>query len=190
MRRIRRLAAQDYALGGLADCVAIRLPVVKAIPAELVRRANLIGEAERVDPTFLLCPPSAIPSELDQARLAAALDRYAPDEIGAARPCVDAESIDRPFRMSVQQLIDEADDLDPRNAADQRDGRRFRTGRERQDVSLEALRSARARKELGVYRHGRNISGKTSVLGALFPRMQTNLTGGSTLNAQRENRPW
>ena len=177
-------------LGGLAKDVAPGLPMMEAIPAELVSRADLIGEAKRVDPAFLLGAPSAVPRKFDGAGLATALNRDRSDEIRTARPRIDLESVYGPLRMRVQQLIDEPDDLDPRDVPDQRDRGRVVTRPERYDVSLEAFRSARARKDLGVYRHGRNISRVTSVLFCRAALIQTNLTGGSTLNAQRENRPW
>lgn len=181
---------REATLGGLAHGSAGRLPMVEAVPAELIGGANLIGEAKGIDPALLFGAPAAVPGKLDDARLSAALDRDCSNEVRAARPRVNAQAIDGPFGMRVQQLVDEPDDLDPRDVADERDGRRLGARGKGSDVSLEAFRRARAREDLGINRHGRNISGTTSVSKPTATAIQTNLTVQSTRDGSSEKRQW
>lgn len=178
-------------LGGLAcDGHGLQLPAVETIPAELVGGPNLVGEAERVDPAFLFRPPPAIPGELDHARLPAALDHCRPDEIGTARTRVHPNAIHHPFRMGMQQMGDESDDLDPRGGAHQRDGGHIGARREGEDVALEAIGRAGPCEDVGVDLHGRNISGDRGRLATSTPRKETKLTGKSTLERQGGLPPW
>ena len=178
-------------LGGLAgERRGLQLPAVETIPAELVGGANLVGEAERIDPALLFRPPPAIPRELYDPRLAAALDHCSPDEIRAARTGVHLNSIDHPFRMGMEQLSDEADDLDPRDGAHERDGRHISARREVNDVALEAIGRARARQDFGVDWHGRNISGDRDRLRTSSPATRTKLTGKSALERRDGLRQW
>jgi len=160
------------ALGGL--------PVVETIPAELVRRADLVRKAERIHPALLLRTPATVPGELDDTRVSATVDRHGPNEVGAARARVNSQPINDPFRVRVQQLIDQSDDLDARDVADERDRGRFGASSERDHIGLEAFGGAGVREDLGIYWHGRNISGATGILGGVRTRKQTNLTNEST----------
>ena len=168
----------------------MQLPALEAIPAELVGGANLVGEPEGIDPTFLFRPPAAIPGELDPTRLSTALDYCGPDEIGAARAGIHLNSIDYPLRMGVKQVGDEADDLDPRDGAHERNGRHIRARREGNDVAFEAIGRAGARQDFGVDWHGRNISGDRHRLGTSPPGKRTKLTGKSALARQGGLQQW
>ena len=168
----------------------MQLPPLEAIPAELVGGANLVGEPERIDPTFLFRPPAAIPRELNHTRMATALDYCGPDEIGATRAGIHLNSIDYPFRMGVKQVGDEADDLDPRDGAHERNGRHFHARREGNDVALEAFGRAGARQDFGVDGHGRNISGDRHRPGTSPPAKRTKLTGRSALAGRSGLRQW
>ena len=179
-------------LGGLAGerSGLLEVPPVEAIPAEFVGGANLVGEAEGIDPALLFRPPPAIPRELNHARLSAAFDNRGPDEIGAARTGVHPQPIDHPFRMGMEQLVDEADDFDPRDGAHERDGGHIGTRRERNDVALETIGRAGARQDSGVDWHGRNISGDRHRLGTSHPLKKTKLTGESAPERQGGVRQW
>lgn len=163
---------------------------METVPAELVGGSDLIGEAERIDPALLFRAPTAVPGELDHAGLSAALDRDGSDEVRASRSGIDAQAIDSPLGMRVQQLVDEPDDLDARYVPYERDGRRLGAGGEGGNVSLEAFRGAGARQDLGINRHGRNISGTTPVSGAPTTAKQTNLTAQSTRGGSSEEVQW
>ena len=192
MRLTRRMAERRETLGRLAGerSGLIEVPPVEAIPAELVGGANLVGEAEGIDPPLLFRPPPAIPRELNHSRLSAAFDNRGPDEIGAARTGVHPQPIDHPFRMGMEQLVDEADDFDPRDGADERDGGHIGTRRERNDVALETIGRAGARQDFGVDWHGRNISGARHRLGTSYPSNETKLTGESAPERQGGIRQW
>jgi len=179
-------------LGVLAGegCRLLEVPAVEAIPAEFVGGANLVGEAEGIDPALLFRPPPAIPRELNHARLSAAFDNRGPDEIGAARTGVHPQPIDHPFRVGMEQLVDEADDFDPRDGAHERDGGHIGTRRERNDVALETIGRAGARQDSGVDWHGRNISGHRHRLGTSHPLKKTKLTGESAPERQGGVRQW
>ena len=182
----------ESALGGLAErgLARAQLPVMEAVPPEFVGGADLVGEPERVDPTLLFGAPAAVPCELDDPRLATTFDSDRANEIRAARPCVDLQMLDEPFRMGMEQLIDEPDHFDPRHATDERDRRSLGAGCERGDVSFESLGRARAREDFGVNRHGRNISGWHRALRAAGPVIKTKLTGGSARRVAGTNYPW
>ena len=63
---------------GLAPAGAgVLVPALEAVPAELIGGADLIGKPVGIDPTLLLSPPSAVPGELEHARLTAAVDANA-----------------------------------------------------------------------------------------------------------------
>ena len=179
-------------LGVLAGegCRSIEVPAVEAIPAEFVGGANLVGEAEGIDPALLFRPPPTIPRELNHARLSAAFDHGGPDEIGATRTGVHLKSIDHPFWMGMEQLVNEADDLDPRDRAYERDGCHIGARRERDRVGLESIGRARPGQDFGVDWHGRNISGRWHRLGTSSPSKKTKLTGESTLERQGGIRQW
>jgi hypothetical protein len=133
------------------------LPSLKAVPAELVSGADLVGKAKRVEPALLLRSPAAVPGKLEQSRITSALDHNGADEIGAPGPSINVQPVDRELGVSVEQVIDEPDYLDARNGS--REGNRGHVGArcERDDLGLEALRRAGARKQFGIDRHGRNI---------------------------------
>jgi len=175
------IAGASRALGALPPCRLrrVQLPAVEAVPTELVGGANLIGETIRVDPALLLRSPTTIPRELDEPSVSAAFHRDRAHEIGAARAPVDPQMVDRPLGMGVKQLIDEADHFDARDGAHQRDAGRLRASSKRDDVSLESLGSEAASEDLGVYGHGRNISGIASILGATSRSTWTKLTARS-----------
>ena len=180
-----------FPLGGVAgEGRRLQLPAVEAIPAELVGGPNLIGEAERIEPTLLFRAPSAIPRELNYAGLSTTFDHGGPDEVGAARTGVYLHSIDHPFRMSMEQVGDQTDNFDPRDGAHERDGRHIRPRREGNDVALEAFSRAGAREDVGVDWHGRNISGDWHRLGRSSPLQQTKLTGRSAPERQGGFRQW
>ena len=155
------------------------LPAVEAVPAELVRRTDLIGEPIGVDPSFLLGPPATIPGELEHSRLATTLDDYRPDEVGAAGARVNVEPFDGPLRVRVKDLVDEPNHLDARDRVRVGDGWRLMARRQRDDVSLEAFAGGRAREELGIDRHGRNISRGRADAEATVRSLKTKLTTGS-----------
>ena len=178
-------------LGGLGgEGHRVQLPAVEAIPAELVGGANLVGKAERVEPAFLFRPPPAVPREVDHAGLSTALDHRRPDEVGAARTGVHLHSIDHPFRMGMEQVRDQTDDLDPRDGTHERDGRHIGAGREGNDIALEAIGRAGAREDFRVDWHGRNISGDRCWLGASAPSTQTKLTARSAPERRGGLRQW
>jgi hypothetical protein len=156
--------------------VLFGLPAVKAVPAELVCSSDLVRETERVDPSLLFGAPAAVPGEFDHSRFSGTFDDYRADEIGAAGPGVDVQSLDRPLWVSVEDLVHETDQLDPRHGARVRDRRGIDTRREGDDVSLELLGGGRPREELGVYRHGRNISGGEGGSNTNVLSLQTKLT--------------
>jgi len=166
----------------------VQLPTLEAVPPELVRGADLIREPKAVHPPFLLGPPAAVPRELDDATLAVAFDDERPDEIRAARPSVNAQAIDGPFGVRVEQLVDEADHLDARNWPHQGDRGRFSALGERDDIGFETFGREGTLDDLGVYRHGRNISGVPWFLGVHAAPSRTKLTVGSA-HVSREI-PW
>jgi len=176
-RRARSLGA-GVGLGGHTR-VSVQLPAMETIPPEHVRRANLVGKPERIDPTLLLRPPAAVPCELDRARLSATLDRGKADEVGASRSGIDPNPLDHPFGVRVQELIDEAEHLDARDISHHGDRGRICARGECDDVRLEAFGGAAARQDLGVDWHGRNISAGSRPLGQAFPNEKTKLTDES-----------
>ena len=155
------------------------LPAVEAVPAELVRGPDLVREAERVHPSFLLGTPAAVPRELEHSRFPGAFDDDRADEIGAARPCVDVQSLDGPLGVGVKDLVHEADHLDPGNGARVGDRGGVDTRRQGDDVGLEAVGGGRSREELSVYRHGRNIPRRDALSNTNVLSLQTKLTGES-----------
>ena len=191
MRLTRGMTGARGTLGGLAgERYGLRLPVVEAVPAELVGGANLVGEAECIHPPFLFRPPPAIPRKLNHTGLSTALDHRGPAEIGAARTGVHLNSVDHPLRMGMEQLVDEPDDLDPRHGAHERDGRHIRARGEGNDVVLEAIGCAGARQDFGVDWHGRNISKDRCRPNTSFPAKKTKLTGESALARRGGFRQW
>ena len=180
MRLTTEVSAASGALPQLLGGGALYgLPAVEAVPPELIRRADLIGESEGVDPAFLLGTPPAVTCELEYARFSSALDSSGPDEVGASRACVDVQALDRPFRVRVKNLVDEAEHLDARDDAGVGDRFGLEARCEREDVGLETIAGGRPREESGVNRHGRNISKRLSRAGATGFSLQTKLTGGS-----------
>jgi hypothetical protein len=179
-------------LGGLAaeGSGLLELPPVEAVPAEFVGGANLVGEAEGIDPAFLFRSPSAIPCEPNHPRLSAAFDDRGPDEIGATRTGVDLKPIDHPLGMGMEQLVDEADDLDPRDRAHERDGRHIGARRERDHVGLESIGRAGTGQDFLVDWHGRNISGHRHRLGTAYRSKKTKLTGESAPERPGVVRQW
>jgi hypothetical protein len=186
---MRRSGGSLGAGAGLRGAL-VQLPPVEAIPPELIGGADLIGKSERVDPTLLLGPPAAVPGELDGAGLPATLDRHRPHEVRAPGAGVDAESLDRPFRVRVQQLADQADHLDARDIAHEGDRGRFCTRGECDDVGLEAIGGAGARQDLGVDWHGRNISARRAKLDRTTPSSKTKLTVQLAQPAAEAVRQW
>jgi len=185
------MAAARETLGGLTHVRrGLRVPAMEAIPSELVGGANLVGEAECIDPALLFRPPTAVPCKVNHARLSTTLDNCCSHEIGAAGTGIHLNSIDHPFRMRVKQLGDEADDFDPRDGAHERDGRHIRARREGNDVALEAIGRAGARQDLSVDRHGRNISGDRDLLGTSSAVNTTKLTDRSAPERRRGFRQW
>ena len=178
---MRLTLAAGSALGGVAkDGLRLAgLPVVEAVPAELVGGADLIGESERIDPALLLRSPTAVPREFDHSRLPTTVHCEGANEVGATRACIHAQPLDDPLGMGVQELVDEADYLDARHIPHERDRRRFGAGCKSDHVSLEALRRARARQDLGIEGHGRNISGRRRLLGPPALWIRTKLAIGS-----------
>ena len=140
------------------DCCSAFLPALEAIPVKLVSGADLVREAISIEPALLLSAPAAIPRELDRARVAGAFHDHGSYEVRATGARVDMDALDRPFGMFVEQLCDETDHLDARNVAREGDRGRLRPRRERDEVGLETIAGARARKDLFVYGHERNIS--------------------------------
>ena len=178
-------------LGGLGgEGHRVQLPAVEAIPAELVGGPNLVRKAERVGPTLLFSPPPAIPRELNHAALSTTLDHSSPDEVGAARTGVHLHSIDHPFRMGMEQVRDQTDDLDPRDGTHERDGRHIVAGREGNDIALEAIGRAGARENFRVDWHGRNISEDRHRLGTSSRSNKTKLTGKSAPERRGGLRQW
>lgn len=155
------------------------LPVQEAVPAELVRGPDLVGEPERIDPALLFRPPAAVPGELEDAGLAAAFHDRRAHEVGAAGACVDPNALDREFRMRVQKLVDEPDHLDARHLAREDDRRRLGSGGERNDVGLEFTGGGRLRQYLGIYRHERNIKVCFGGAERLGPKWETILADWS-----------
>lgn len=155
------------------------LPAVETIPAELVGSTNLIGETERIDPSLLLGPPTAVPRELEHARFACAFDDNGSHEIRAARTRIDVKSLDDPFGMGVEDLVHQADHLDPRHGAGVRDRRRLSARRQGDDVRLETFGGGRSRQQLGIDWHGRNISKRWLVPEGKMLSLKTKLTVGS-----------
>jgi len=185
------MAGSRATLGRLAcDGRRLRLPAVEAIPAELVGGPNLVRKAERVGPTLLFSPPPAIPRELNHAALSTTLDHSSPDEVGAARTGVHLHSIDHPFRMGMEQVRDQTDDLDPRDGTHERDGRHIGAGREGNDIALEAIGRAGARENFRVDWHGRNISEDRHWLGTSSRSNKTKLTGKSAPERRGGLRQW
>jgi hypothetical protein len=164
-----------------ALCAAFvrRLPPMEAVPAKLVRGADLIWVAVGINPALLLRSPTAVPRKLDHARLSAAFDRHRSDKVRATGPRVDVQSIDDPLRVGVQQLVDEPDHLDSRHRA--REGDRWRLGatRKGEQICLESVSRARTAEDLSVDRHGRNISGDRLIRASLVSSRRTKLTAGS-----------
>jgi len=185
-----------------------RSGMIEAMASDYIRTARAKGLAERIILSrhaiknamlpvvtlfglqlgFLLGPPAAVPRELDDATLAVAFDDERPDEIRAARPSVNAQAIDGPFGVRVEQLVDEADHLDARNWPHQGDRGRFSALGERDDIGFETFGRERTLDDLGVYRHGRNISGVPWFLGVHAAPSRTKLTVGSA-HVSREI-PW
>ena len=177
--RLTRRAGAALGVVAMRGLRLARLPVLEAVPAELVGGADLIGEAKGIHPSLLLRSPTTVPRELDNSGMTTALDGYAADEIRAARPGVDAYALDHPLGVSVQQLIDEPDDLDARNSAHQRDRWRIETGCERMYVGLEAIRGAGPLQDFDVDWHWWNISVGQRVPRASASSSKTKLTAES-----------
>ena len=192
MRLTRGMTRGRETLGGLAAKGGglLELPPVEAIPAELVGGANLVWKAECIDPALLFRPPPAIPREPNHPRLSAALDNRCPDEIGTAGTRVHLKPIDHPLRMGVEQLVDEADDLDSRDGAHECDGWHISARGEGNDVVLEAIGRAGARQDFGVDWHGRNISGSLHRLDTSYRAKKTKLTGESIRERGGGVRQW
>ena len=166
------------------------VPVLEAIPAELVGRADLVGKAECVDPAFLFGSPAAIPGELEPSRLAPTFNDSSPDEVRAPGSRVHVHPFDSELGVRVKQLIDEPDHLDTRDVTRQRDRARFRAGSEGHDVSFEGVRRAGAGQQFEVEWHGRNIQTDGSRAGSRRHPMRTKLTAGSAHAAGSGARQW
>ena len=188
--RLTRRSGGSLGAGARLRGALVQLPPVEAIPPELIGGADLIGKSERVEPTLLLGPPAAVPRELDGAGLPATLDRYRTDEVRASGPGIDTQSLDHPFRVRVQELVDETDHLDARGIAHERDRGRFCTRGECDDVGLEAIGGAGARQDLGVDWHGRNISARGAELDRTTASWKTKLTVQLAQPAAEAVRQW
>ena len=160
------------------SCLVLR-PPLKAVPTELICCTDLIGKAVRIHPPLLFGPPAAIPGELERTRLTGGFHQDRPDEIGAAGARVYVKALDRPFRVRVQQVVDEADHLDARHVPREGDRGSLLARDEGNDVGLEALAGTGAREDLGVDWHGRNISKRLGFSGAGSFGRKTKLTAGS-----------
>lgn len=166
------------------------VPSLEAIPAELVGRPDLVGEAECVHPTLLFGSPTAIPRELEPSRFACAFDDSRADEVGAAGPRIHLHSLDRELGVRVEQLIDEPDHLDARDVARHRDRGRVGSGSECDDVSFEGLGRAGAGQQFEVDWHGRNIQIDGRGSGSPRRTMRTKLTAGSAHGVRSGARQW
>ena len=164
------------ALGGVRRT---QLPSFEAVPPELVGRADLIRETEGVDPALLLRSPTAVPGKLDDTDVATALNCHGSDEIRASRARVDLKAIDHPFRVRVEQLIDESDHLDARNSPHQRDRRGLSATREGEDICLESISRAGTAENGGVDWHAGNISGCRRIRAPFVSVNETKLTAES-----------
>ena len=156
------------------------------------RRRRESGRESRMHPPSPPVPPATgNPTRTRITRdSSAALDNRCPDEIGTAGTGVHLKPIDHPLRMGVEQLVDEADDLDSRDGAHERDGWHISARGEGNDVVLEAIGRAGARQDFGVDWHGRNISGRWRGLGTSCPSKKTKLTGESTRARRGSVRQW
>ena len=166
------------------------VPVLEAVPAELVGRADLVGKAECVYPPLLFGSPAAIPGELEPPRLASTFNDNGPDEVRASGSRVDVHLFDRELGVRVKQLIDEPDHLDARDVTHHRDRARFRAGSEGDDVSFEGVRRAGAGQQFEVEWHGLNIQTDGSRSGSPRHPMRTKLTAGSAHRAGSGAQQW
>ena len=166
------------------------VPVLEALPAELVGRADLIREPKRVNPALLFGSPATIPGELEQTRLSATVDDHRADEIRATGPAVYVQAFDRELGVGVQELIDEPDHLDPRDVARHGDGGRLGARGVRDDVSLEGLGRAGVGQQVEVDWHGRNIQTDDRRSDSPAHPMKTKLAAGSALGAETGARQW
>ena len=177
--RLTRQRVRSLGAAGRVQATLVQLPAVETVPPEFVGGANLIGEAERVDPALLFGAPATVPGELDGPRLSAALDCHGANEVGAPGSSIDAKAFDDPFGVGVQKLVDEADHLDARDVPHEGDRGRIGARGECDDVGLEACCGAGARQDLSVDWHGRNISAGSAGLGHRRFSGKTKLTASS-----------
>lgn len=161
------------------------LPALEAVPPELVRGADLIGEPVGVDPALFLRAPATIPGELDQPRFSAAFNRDCSNEIGAAGTRIDLKSIDHPFWVRVEELIDESDHLDARHSPHECDRWRLAAIRKGENVGLESIGRARTAENGGVEGHAGNISGCCQISAPIVCTTETKLTAQSALASSR-----
>ena len=168
----------------------VLVPALEAVPAELVRSADLVRKPVRVEPSLLLGPPTTVPRELEEARVAGALYDHRTHEIRAPRPCVDVQPLDGELRVRMEQLVDEPYHLDPRDVAGQGDSGDLSAGSERDDVGFEPGRRARARQQLGVDGHGRNIQMSRPRAGSAGLDTRTKLTAESARPRQSCRSQW
>src|SRR6185437_11734 len=88
-----------------------RRPMLKAPPIVLARRADLIGETETVEPTFLFGAPAAVPDELVARRARRSLHLNGAGEVGAAGAPAERDALDRQKRFGGEDVGEQASHL-------------------------------------------------------------------------------
>ena len=166
------------------------LPVLEAVPAELISRTDLVWKPESVNPALLFGSPTTVPGELERSRFAASLDDYGAHEIRAAGPRVHMEALDGELRMRMEELIDEPDHLDARDVARHGDRGGLGARGKGDDVRLEGVGCAGPSQQVEVDWHGRNIQMNRRWSGSSTHIPKTKLTTESALGVEKRRRQW
>lgn len=91
--------------------------MLKAAPVEFLGGSRLIRKSEVVRPAFLLCPPAAIPHEVEHARGRARFHFDLTGEIRAARARTEGNPFHRKLWLGGQHVGKNAPHLDRRRVA-------------------------------------------------------------------------
>lgn len=123
------------------------LPCMEAFPVELLRGADLIGEAKKIRVPLLLGAPAAAPAEFEHVRIGVRLRFHRAGEIRAARNTGYRDSLNRELRLRRQDLLQQALNFDRRQVRLDLNPGRLPLGAKCAHIGLEGLVRARLRQQ-------------------------------------------
>ena len=98
-----------------------RFPAREAAPVEFVGGAQLVGEAEAIQPPFLLGAPSAVPDEFVDVRFGGRVHVHDSDEVRASRPRAEGDVFDGQVGLGREDVREQPANLDARHRTIQPD---------------------------------------------------------------------